>query len=46
MTKLEVAGEDPYQVVSMYVEIDRKPCCLEMASRIDGDFYARWVFQG
>lgn len=38
MTKLEVAGEDPYQVVSMYVEIDRKPCCLEMASRIDGDF--------
>ena len=38
MTKLEVTGEDPYQVVSMYVEIDRKPCCLEMASRIDGDF--------
>lgn len=38
MTKLEVAGEDPYQVVSMYVEIDRKPCCLEMASRIDGEF--------
>ena len=38
MTKLEVAGDDPYQVVSMYVEIDRKPCCLEMASRIDGDF--------
>ena len=38
MTKLEVAGEDPYQVVSMYVEIDRKPCCLEMVSRIDGDF--------
>lgn len=38
MTKLEVAGEDPYQVISMYVEIDRKPCCLEMASRIDGDF--------
>lgn len=38
MTKLEVAGENPYQVVSMYVEIDRKPCCLEMASRIDGDF--------
>lgn len=38
MTKLEVAGEDPYQVVSMYVEIERKPCCLEMASRIDGDF--------
>ena len=38
MTKLEVAGEDPYQVVSMYVEIDRKPCCLEMASRLDGDF--------
>lgn len=37
MTKLEVAGEDPYQVVSMYVEIDGKPCCLEMASRIDGD---------
>ena len=22
----------------MYVEIDRKPCCPEMASRIDGDF--------
>ena len=38
MTKLEVAGEDPYQVVSMYVEIDGKPCCLEMASRLDGDF--------
>lgn len=38
MTKLEVAGEDPYQVVSMYVEIDGKSCCLEMASRIDGDF--------
>ena len=38
MTKLEVARDDPYQVVSMYVEIDRKPCCLEMASRIDGDF--------
>ena len=38
MTKLEVAGGDPYQVVSMYVEIDGKPCCLEMASRIDGDF--------
>ena len=38
MTKLEVAGDNPYQVVSMYVEIDGKPCCLEMASRIDGDF--------
>ena len=38
MTKLEVAGDDPYQVVSMYVENDGKPCCLEMASRIDGDF--------
>lgn len=38
MTKLEVAGDDPYQVVSMYVEIDGKPCCQEMASRIDGDF--------
>ena len=38
MTKLEIAGEDPYQVVSMYEEIDGKPCCLEMASRIDGDF--------
>ena len=38
MTMLEIAGEDPYQVVSMYVEIDGKPCCLEMASRIDGDF--------
>ena len=38
MTKLEVAGEDPYEVGSMYVEIDGKPCCLEMASRIDGDF--------
>ena len=38
MTKLEVAGDDPYQVVSMYVEIDGKPCCLEMASRVDGDF--------
>lgn len=38
MTKLEVAGDDPYQVVSMYVEIDGKPCCLEMASRIDGEF--------
>ena len=38
MTKIEVAGEDPYQVVSMYVEIDGKPCCLEMASRIDGEF--------
>ena len=38
MTKLEVARDDPYQVVSMYVEIDGKPCCLEMASRIDGDF--------
>ena len=38
MTKLEIAGEDPYQVVSMYVEIDGKPGCLEMASRIEGDF--------
>ena len=38
MTKREVAGEDPYQVVSMYVEIDGKPCCLEMATRIDGEF--------
>ena len=38
MTKLEVAGEDPYQVVSMYVEIDGMPCCLEMATRIDGEF--------
>ena len=38
MTKLEVAGENPYQVVSMYVEIDGKPCCLEMATRIDGEF--------
>ena len=38
MTKLEVAGDDPYQVVSMYVEIDGKPCCLEMASRLDGEF--------
>ena len=38
MTKLEVAGDAPYQVVSIYVETDGKPCCLEMASRIDGDF--------
>lgn len=38
MTKLEIAGEDPYQVVSMYVEINGKPCCLEMATRIDGEF--------
>lgn len=45
MTKLEVAGDDPYQVVSMYVEIDGKPCCLEMASRIDGDFMPDGYFR-
>ena len=36
MTKLEVAGEDPYQVVSMYVEIDRN-------ALLSGDgFQDRW----
>ena len=36
--KLEYLDSNIYQVISKYVEIDGKPCCLEMASRIDGDF--------
>ena len=36
--KIEFADKKAFLVVSRYVEIDGKPCCLEMASRLDGDF--------
>ena len=37
MTKLEVAGDDPYQVVSMYVEIDGKPYVMELINQMNAD---------
>ena len=34
-TKLELLGQDFYQVISKYVEIDGKPYVMEMISRLD-----------
>ena len=34
-TKLELLGQDFYQVISKYVKIDGKPYAMEMISRLD-----------
>ena len=36
--KFEITERDIFQIVSMYVEIDGKPCCLEMVSKLDDSF--------
>ncbi len=38
--KLEFADDDVYFVIAQYIEIDDKPCVLEMVSRVEG---GRWV---
>lgn len=38
MMKFEITDSDIFQVVSMYVEIDGKPCCLEMVAKLDDSF--------
>ena len=38
MMKFEITERDIFQIVSMYVEIDGKPCCLEMVSKLDASF--------
>ena len=38
MMKFEITERDIFQIVSMYVEIDGKPCCLEMVSKLDESF--------
>lgn len=37
VTKLEFVGTEIYQVIAHYVEIDDKPCVIEMAKQISGD---------
>lgn len=36
--KLEVVGDTLYQVVSMYVEVDKMPCCMELVTKLTDDF--------
>ena len=36
--KFEVTGHDIFQVISMYVEIDGRPCSMEMVARLDDSF--------
>ena len=36
--KIEAADNEAFQVVSMYVEIEGKPCCLELVVKIDDTF--------
>ena len=38
MMKFEITERDIFQIVSMYVEIDGKPCCLEMVLKLDASF--------
>ena len=38
MMKFEITERDIFQIVSMYVEIDGNPCCLEMVSKLDDSF--------
>ena len=38
MMKFEITDGELFQVVSMYAEIDGKPCCLELVSRLEGSF--------
>ena len=37
VTKLEFVGEDIYQVIAQYVEIDGAPCVIEMAKQLADD---------
>ena len=37
LTKLEFAGEDIYQVIAKYVEVDGRPCVLEMVTRLEDE---------
>lgn len=36
--KIEVVDNEVFQIVSMYVEIEGKPCCLELVMKIDDNF--------
>ena len=36
--KIEAADNEAFQIVSMYVEIEGKPCCLELVVKIDDTF--------
>ena len=36
-TKLEFLGTDIYQVFSRYVEVDGKPCVMELIRKLDSD---------
>ena len=40
-TKLELLGQDFYQVISKYVKIDGKPYAMEMISRLDREVLGR-----
>ncbi len=37
VSKLEFAGNDTYQVLARYVEIDEQPCVLEMVSKLSNN---------
>ena len=37
VTKLEFMGPEIYQVIACYVEIDGRPCVIEMAKQLSGD---------
>ncbi|MDD5804729.1 HD domain-containing phosphohydrolase [Blautia sp. HCP3S3_H10_1] len=36
--KVEVTQDDIFQVVAMYVELEGKPCCLELVVKLDDSF--------
>ena len=36
--KIEAVDNEVFQIVSMYVEIEGKPCCLELVMKIDDSF--------
>ena len=38
LMKFEVSEDEIYQVVAMYVEIDGRPCCMELVSKLDDSF--------
>ena len=38
LMKFEIVQEDIYQVIAMYVEIDSRPCCMELVNRLDDSF--------
>ena len=38
MMKFEITDGELFQVISMYAEIDGRPCCLELVTRLEGSF--------